>query len=165
MSNEEIVKEIDEATNLMTEAKVKMNIALNLARGVIMKGNTVDTEAYNKGLEDAKEVLHKVYDMKCDEIQKIFGVTGGFYEVIYYFSMQDIIAKLEAYEKEQNEMKVGDVVTVCGEKGIVVGYLCGLEEYEVWMDGYERPQRICKNEIKKTGKHIDIQSLLEQIKE
>ena len=85
MSNEEIVKEIDEATNLMTEAKVKMNIALNLARGVIMKGNTVDTEAYNKGLEDAKEVLHKVYDMKCDEIQKIFGVTGGFYEVIYYF--------------------------------------------------------------------------------
>ena len=73
MSNEEIVKEIDEATNLMTEAKVKMNVALNLARGVIMKGNTVDTEAYNKGLEDGRnevwELAKKIfkYDHKQNE--------------------------------------------------------------------------------------------------
>lgn len=171
MSNEEIVKEIDEATNLMTEAKVKMNVALNLARGVIMKGNTVDTEAYNKGLEDGKEVLHKVYDMQCDEIQKVFGVTGGFYAVIYYFSMQDIIAKLEAYEKEQEEKRkaeemavinVGDVVEYDGVQAVVmdidlvdnVALFTENACIESWL-----PQCTCK----KTGKHIDISSILQQI--
>ena len=168
MSNEEIVKEIDEATNLMTEAKVKMNIALNLARGVIMKGNTVDTEAYNKGLEDGRnevwELAKKLWHNDAKTNDDIYGIEY-FIDIANDYTPQEALAKLEAYEKEQNEMKVGNVVTVCGEKGIVVGYLCGLEEYEVWMDGYGRPQRICKNEIKKTGKHIDIQSLLEQIKE
>lgn len=169
MSNEEIVKEIDEATNLMTEAKVKMNVALNLARGVIMKGNTVDTEAYNKGLEDAKEVLHKVYDMKCDEIQKIFGVTGGFYAVIYYFSMQDIIAKLEAYEKEQEKVRqkimVGDIVTLeDGTKGVVMDE-DGADNVVIFTENGCIEAWMNKKYITKTGKRIDIQSVLEQIKE
>lgn len=119
---------------------------------------------YEKGLEDAWELARKIFTFNDNKIKEIFGVAGK-RSAFDDLSPQVALAKLEAYEKEQNEIKVGDVVTVCGEKGIVVGYLCGLEEYEVWMDGYGRPQRICKNEIKKTGKHIDIQSVLEQIKE
>lgn len=127
---------------------------------------------YEKGLNDAWELARKIcgatdgeYDnFSTRELYKIFDMSSSAH-IINENTYQEALAKLETYEKEQNEIKVGDVVTVCGEKGIVVGYLCGLEEYEVWMDGYERPQRICKNEIKKTGKHIDIQSVLEQIKE
>lgn len=124
---------------------------------------------YEKGLNDGRnevwELAKKLYEMKIEQLQEVFGAFETELEVMNYLTPQEALAKLEVYEKEQNEIKVGDVVTVCGEKGIVVGYLCGLEEYEVWMDGYGRPQRICKNEIKKTGKHIDIQSILEQIKE
>ena len=130
------------------------------------------SEAYNKGLEDGRndawKLANKIADtLTTSERARIFNyVVGGItvVDILRDFAPQEALAKLEAYEKA-NEIKVGDVVTVCGEKGIVVGYLCGLEEYEVWMDGYGRPQRICKNEIKKTGKHIDIQSVLEQIKE
>ena len=165
MSNEEIVKEIDEATRLTAEARVKTNEALCHARNVVMnsKGNE---EAYNKGLEDGRneawELAKKLWRNDAKTNDDIYGIEY-FIDIVNEYTPQEALAKLEAYEKEQNEMKVGDVVTVCGEKGIVVGYLCGLEEYEVWMDGYERPQRICKNEIKKTGKHIDIQSILQQI--
>ena len=121
-------------------------------------------EAYNKGLEDVWELAKKLWHNDARTNDDIYGIEY-FIDIVNEYTPQEALAKLEAYEKEQNEMKVGDVVTVCGEKRIVVGYLCGLEEYEVWMDGYGRPQRICKNEIKKTGKHIDIQSVLEQIKE
>lgn len=121
-------------------------------------------KALNEGRNEVWELANKIQGLDCNIREKIYGIYKM--PVIFEkFTPQEALAKLEAYEKEQNEMKVGDVVTVCGEKGIVVGYLCGLEKYEVWMDGYERPQRICKNEIKKTGKHIDIQSILEQIKE
>lgn len=125
----------------------------------------VREDAYNKGLEDGKEVLHKVYDMKCDEIQKVFGVTGGFYAVIYHFSMQDIIAKLEAYEKEQNEIKAGYVYEIMGKFCVVVQVDEFNNEYHIiWCDGgtdkipFDTPIG-----FKKTGKHIDIQSILQQI--
>lgn len=171
MSNEEIVKEIDKATNLMTEAKVKMNVALNLARGVIMKGNTVDTEAYNKGLEDGRndawKLANKIADtLTTSERAKIFGyVVNGItvMDILRDFTPQEALVKLEAYEKEQNEIKVGDIVynDDTMEKGVVT-HIDNDEVFMLYDDGS------CGNtygNLTKTGKHIDIQSLLEQIKE
>lgn len=166
MSNEEIVKEIDEATNLMTEAKVKMNVALNLARGVIIKGNTVDTEAYNKGLEDGRnevwEWLKKFGKMRANEAKRLYGYNGELWEIFDNFTPQEVLLKLEEYEKEQNEIKVGDVIEYDGIQAIVmdidavdnVALFTENACIESWL-----PQCTCK----KTGKHIDISSILQQI--
>ncbi len=174
MSNEEIVKEIDEATNLMTEAKVKMNVALNLARGAIVKGNAVDTEAYNKGLEDGRnevwELVKKLSEMPNLIAKEIFGYEF-LYGIVINCTPQEALAKLEAYEKEQEEKRkaeemavinVGDVVEYDGVQAVVmdidlvdnVALFTENACIESWL-----PQCTCK----KTGKHIDIQSVLAQI--
>lgn len=159
MSNEEIVKEIDEATNLMTEAKVKMNIALNLARGVIMKGNTVDTEAYNKGLNDAWELAKKLWHNDARTNDDIYGIEY-FIDIANDYTPQEALAKLEAYEKEQN-IKVGDIVynDDTMEEGVVT-HIDNGEIFMLYDDGS------CGNtygNFTKTGKHIDLTDLFKQI--
>ena len=166
MSNEEIVKEIDEATNLMTEAKVKMNIALNLARGVIMKGNTVDTEAYNKGLNDAWELAKKLWHNDVRTNDDIYGIEY-FIDIANDYTPQEALAKLEVYEKEQNEIKVGDVVCANNYPNyeFVVCYIhiSEIGGYATYGGITEKGTWFANDDVKKTGKHIDIQSILQQI--
>ena len=78
----------------------------------------------------------------------------------------EAMAKLEAYEKEQNEIKVGDVViSDAGHKALVVGFDKGNKDgiFVMRNDGVTGLR--VKQSYTKTGKHIDIQSVLEQIKE
>ena len=141
---------------------------INTSTDISTNTSTTNAEAYNKGLICAKEILHKVYNMTCDEMQKIFGVSGGFYSVINMFSMQDIIAKLEAYEKEK-ELKVGDVVesNVDGKKYLILAEANDGEWDFVALDIEQlKVTRIVGSNyyFKKTNKHIDIASVLEQLK-
>ena len=139
----------------------------------IMKANNSDVEeAYNKGLEDAWELIKKItvndyrkggYD--SEEVQRIFGTENLFY-ILKHHTPQEALAKLEAYEKEQTEIKVGDVVQTHNAR-----------EYVVIATSEELPtnQPLLRNlhdnsvcfgtnkDLIKTGKHIDIQSVLEQI--
>ena len=79
-----------------------------------------------------------------------------------------ILAKLEAYEKGQ-EIKVGDVVTIFprsgGQYNAIVVYVKS-EKYidAIYSDGITT-NNVPPKLYKKTGKHIDISSILEQIKE
>lgn len=120
---------------------------------------------YEQGLADAWELAKKIYDMKCDAIEEIFGVKGGFYEVIRNFTFEDCRDKIEAYEKEK-EIEVGDVVKFEGlheEKyGVVLVRRCGTVN-GIRADG--TPFSWNKNDCTKTGKHIDIESLLKEIGE
>lgn len=167
MSNEEIIKEIDEATRLMAEAKVKMNGALNLARGAIMKGNTVDTEAYNKGLKDgrneawelAKKIIVDFRNKTGDEFLDIFGCYCT--EVFVTHTPQEALAKLEAYEKEQATFKRGNIVLFVDtdELAIYIGQYADGTHAVVFND-CNIPQKVSTEEIRKTDKNIDIQSVL-----
>lgn len=125
----------------------------------------VRAEAYNKGLEDIWKLLDKTESMSDDEYYDCFGESV--YDGITKLTPQEALAKLEAYEKEQAEIKVGDVVKceILRNEAVVTrldtrndGYITVIFE-----DGSGGVVR--KDEYKKTGKHIDIQSLLEQIKE
>lgn len=169
MSNEEIVKEIDEATRFMTEAKVKTNVALNLARNAVMKESKADEEAYNKGLEDGRnevwEWLKKFGKMRANEAKRLYGYNGELWEIFDNFTPQEVLLKLEEYEKEQNEIKAGYVYEIMGKFCAVVQVDEFNNEYHIiWCDGgtdripFETPIG-----FKKTGKHIDIQSILKQI--
>lgn len=106
--------------------------------------------AYNKGLNDAWELAKEM----------IANLDG--YEILSSYTPQEAIAKLKAYEEAQDEIKVGDVVTYSGEKCLVLdlkgdkvvvltGDCCVLEWH--------------KCDVEKTGKHIELDGLLEQIGE
>ena len=73
--------------------------------------------------------------------------------------MKSNVKRFEAYE---NEIKVGDVVETMDIKGIVTE-LKKLEICVVCSDGSSGYW--LKNEVTKTGKHIDIQKILDELKE
>ncbi len=119
---------------------------------------------YNKGMNDAWELVRKLYDMKCDELENIFDVSGGLYEVIRDFTPQEALAKLKEYE--DSKIEVGDVVklngTFCTYVVTVIQeesdgmYYCGISKNGRWF---------AQNNVTKTGKHIPLDGILEQIGE
>lgn len=125
---------------------------------------------YEKGLNDGRNevwelakkiVLNQQYGgLSIGELKKIFGF-GSPTEILRRYTLQEALAKLEAYEKEQNEIKVGDIVynDDTMEEGVVT-HIDNDEVFMLYDDGS------CGNtygNLTKTGKHIDIQSVLKQI--
>ncbi len=189
MSNEEIVKEIDEAMESLRETKRKIGGAFSKARNIVIKDSTVDTEAYNKGreealqevlncesygyekgLNDAWELAQKIVCYEGDggmsqrELEKIFDSFNTC--EIMCLSYFEALAKLEAYEKA-NEIKVGDVVTIFPRSGgqydaIVI--MVNIENHinVIYADGVTA-DNVPPQLYKKTGKHIDLTDLFKQI--
>ena len=119
--------------------------------------------AYRKGKKDAWELANKIYTMSDKEFDDVFGYVHK-EDIFCYLNYDEALEKLKAYEEAQ--IKVGDVVIYkeSGEKAVVVrkeGYnsmfnvLRGSGGFERWEE----------SKFKKTGKHIDISSILEQIGE
>lgn len=125
------------------------------------------TEAYNKGLEDAWELAKKLYEMKIEQFQEVFGAFETELEVMNYLAPQEALAKFEAYEKEQEKAKqkimVGDIITLeDGTKGVVMDE-DGVDNVVIFTENGCIEAWMNKKYITKTGKHIDIQSVLQQI--
>lgn len=127
--------------------------------------NPVIEKAYNTGLNDAWELARKLYDMKCTELGKIFGVWDSFYEIIRNCTPQEAIVKLKEYE-DAKIIEIGDVVENDKEelKGLVLDFTdndtCVLVLDEIRCVG---KWNIC--DLKKTSRKVDIKSLLQQIGE
>ena len=128
---------------------------------------TVTADDYNKGLEDAWELAKKLYEMKSKEFDEAFG-NVHYADVFYYYTPQETLAKLEAYEKEK-ELKVGDVVEeICTGRHFLI---ITEEEYGMYNFGVidlnkMRIDRICNDTqyFKKTSRHLDINSFIEQLR-
>lgn len=124
---------------------------------------------YNKGLNDAWELIRKVFSLNRTERKKAFGCEE-IRTVVDCFNVKEVLNMLEAYEEEQAQIKVGDVVEYMdsGKKFLVIteetrGYYdFGVIDLDIMELGriYNKPKL-----FKKTGKHIDIQNILKQIKE
>lgn len=118
-------------------------------------------EQYNKGLADAIKLARKLYEMPIHRLEQIFDGHIHMTDVLDNYEYVEILAKLEAYEKAQG-IKVGDVVERIGftELFIVSSFNEGIYTL-INANG----RCICANadQITKTGKHIDISSILEQI--
>ena len=124
---------------------------------------------YEKGLQDAWELAKGLYlgenqKYSDNQYEKIFGGLGLRY-VFDNYSPQQALAKLEAYEKEQEQIKVGDVVEMMGHYCIITSIDKDDKEYDVlWSSGvadsvpFDAPFSFTK-----TGKHIDIASLLAKL--
>lgn len=130
-------------------------------------------ESYEKGLQDAWE-LAKMVALEPDMIKianifiakNICGIEQRrLFEDVFNFTPQEALAKIEAYEQE---IKVGDVVELTNnEHTYCITYISPnnniagvcIETGEVIPENYEINIKQCK----KTGRHIDIKRLLEEI--
>ena len=167
---EALIENIEETKVYLRSAKTKVDEIIKRKSNVVKKD---DTEAYNKGLNDGRnevwELAKKLVLLDSSIGWEIFG-TCRVLEVLENFTPQEAIAKLEAYEKEQ-EIKVGDVVTDKGHtteilvtelNAVTFGGIKTTPTDELGQLGtvYSLMPII---QYHKTGKHIDIQSVLQQI--
>jgi preprotein translocase subunit YajC len=124
------------------------------------------SEAYNKGLNDVWELAKKLWcptnygGMDIEEVIKIFDCD--YFAISKLYTPQEALAKLEAYEKSK-EIKAGDVVESINTGRI--GVITKVEEngkYVIFADGTSG--MFAHDDIRKTGRYIDITSVLEQLR-
>ena len=125
--------------------------------------NEDNSEAYNKGLDDAWELARKIVNMTHSDKDRILGTNSscnGTINVMNDFTPQEALAKLEAYEKA-NEIKVGDIV----KDG--KNYFLVTKGYNNTFEGMSNEGYLycglSLRDCKKTGKHIDLTDIFKQI--
>lgn len=133
--------------------------------GQLVQG--VDQFSYNKGAENAWELAQRIAkEPSCggftaEELIDIFGYVSCEYAIRRH-SYSEAAAKVEAWENGKSELRVGDVVlTDEGHIGVVTdmsdNYVDGIRS-----NGVAFSSR--KSDCTKTGRHIDIEAVLAQIK-
>lgn len=130
--------------------------------------NIVDaSKTYEHGLADAWKVLAHIQsgELSSKEIMDIWGMTDLTFVNCFAqkYKPQEAIKILEAYEKSQ-QIQVGDIVKHinCDDEYIVFD----VENGSVLSTDLKRAERLSLDGgiWKKTGKHIDIEHLLKQIR-
>ena len=175
--NERIEQEIrDQIENIK---KLKMEVGninnhLSALEGMCRgdKQKWID-DAYNRGLENAWNVARKLAvetddgGVSISDLYKIFG-TESMCTIMKNNTVYDAIDKLKAYEdKQEDSIEVGDEVclkedgTINGDKGLILRIASG-DCTVMWGDGSAGDWRA--DELVKTGKHYDIQSILEAMR-
>ena len=117
--------------------------------------------------EEAWEIARKIVLLENEggipakDMVHMFGVKFP-RDIVREYSVQEVKTKIEAWEAEK-EIKVGDEVDVCGDKGIVTSFgTDGDALHVLYFDGIVNAYRRDKD-VKKTGRHSDIEGLLKQI--
>ncbi|MBR5780415.1 MAG: hypothetical protein IKY27_00330 [Bacteroidales bacterium] len=148
---------------------VMIYILAQYALGNIAEKEMNETKTYEQGLEEAWEIARKIATISEGHFKPwdIFDGIHTYRDVfIKYPSIHEVKAKIEAWEAEKAKPKFGDVVELTSlstgqmYKGIYVEE--NSLEYVV-LDAYLSkvfPKKSACT-IKKTDRHIDIQSLLE----
>ena len=124
--------------------------------------DTCDIEsARAAGQQEAWELARKCMLMTDREREAIFGSGhNALYGVLTYFDYKHAAAKVAERERQKEEICVGDVVECEEHCGVVVG------AGEVYVKGFTSdwtPFQWMKQSCTKTGRHIDIESMLAQI--
>lgn len=136
----------------------------------------VSNAEYKHGLEDAWEAARKVGHCKLwDDYTKDTGKPSVCaVAVLDHYTAYEAIAKLKAYDEKQKadgEIKVGDEVISLKKNGEV------FEEMPPWIVTYEAKysyqgfdacgmfHKNPKDSVRKTGRHFDIQKILEEMRE
>lgn len=131
-------------------------------------------EAYNQGLNDAWELAKQILYGVDKQLIEIFDVNVEpvFFdlthkrEIINNHTPQEVKAMTDEWRESQN-IKRGDVVKCIYKEMHSYGVYLGEDETDYWIiyPSYDVPQSISKEKykLKKTGKHLDIQSILSQI--
>lgn len=121
-------------------------------------------EKYHEGLNDAWELVKKLYEMKFVELEKAFDGHEHLEDIFDNFTPQEALAKLKAYEEAQR-IEVGDVVFNKDslEHCVITHIEGGMVVYCLYDDGSCGTSNI--KEIEKIGKRINIKEFLRQLGE
>ena len=124
-------------------------------------------QARADGAEAAWELARKITCQPINggfnrsEFEKIFGY-GYISDIFEKYKYTEAAAKIAEWEKERDEIKVGDVVSREGLYGVVKSVS------DDWLNGITASGisfQWLKRKCTKTGRHIDIDSFLKQIGE
>lgn len=125
-------------------------------------------KTYEQGLQDAwglvRRLVANTNPSKLIDMGKFFGASD-IVDILDKYTPQEVLAKLKAYEKS-TEIKVGDVVSngkhalLCVKKDDDYFYFLDKDGAHIFLT----KQNLEKAELNKTGKHIDLEGIFEQIK-
>lgn len=128
-------------------------------------------EAYKKGyakaMEDIQEAVRMLLAMDYNDKDLYFGGSHITAEILSEFDVREIVERLEAYKKEQSEIRVGDEVEVVdfGCKAVVTCTEKHLKRvFVVYTDG-STDEFTDRTKLRKTGRHFDeVEKLIEILK-
>ena len=133
-------------------------------------GDLQDT-AYQRGLNDAWEAARKIIHMPEGDLLNIFtecySAVCTALQVLLKYDAAEAIEKLKAYEEKQKadgEIKVGDEVIYNGTTKCIVVRPEDDERYASLFDSDGTHYSADHRECKKTGRHFDIQKILEDMR-
>lgn len=126
------------------------------------KANADYNAGYEDGLIDAWNCAKKISMLDDATIEELFG-TSKFNRFNLGYNGVEIKKLLEEYEAKQAEIKVGDIVRYNENDGIIT-FIKENQMYVMWEDGSAGEFCDAEKWFKKTGRHYDIESILEQLK-
>ena len=126
-------------------------------------------QAFNQGAEAAWELARKINDMDIYDTEEIFIEAGAFHlgNVLENYTYPEAAAKVAEWEKAKEEIKVGDIVKIREGNNNDLCVLCMSTDKKYYnaVDGYGAVYYLLTKEmIAKTGRHIDIDGFLKQIR-
>lgn len=135
---------------------------------------------YQRGLDDAWKAAKKIFGYEIDggipidKVGRVFGysedATFCTADIIRHNTASEAIAKLKAYEEKQkadNKIEVGDEVNWLGDCFIVARIFQprnGKEQCDGIDDDGCVYHDVLMDDLEKTGRHFDIQKILEEMK-
>lgn len=137
---------------------------------------------YERGCDDCMNLIRKIVNSEEDggytieALHEIFDIKWTFSNIFSDHSFKELKAKIDAYEQKKKKKEeaekpvIGDEVTYTVDKnirhGILLSYDDDVDNYWVLTPKYHTPQKLPKSvfKLKKTGKHFDIQGMLDEIK-
>ena len=126
-------------------------------------------QAFDRGCNAAWELVRKIFDMETNDIEDIFIKEDAWNlgTVLNNYTYQEAAAKVAEWEKIK-EIKVGDILEDRDEGNkVIVTSLKGRVICLLWDDGRIGTTyvELAKGIFRNTGRHIDIDSFLKQIRE
>ena len=125
------------------------------------------------GQNEAWELARKIIlppskgGMSSDDYIAIFGSCISEAYVMKNYTYTEAAAKVAEWENEKDEIKVGDIIKIheVNDDDLCVLYMSTDKKYYNAVDGYGAVYNmLTKGMIAKTGRHIDIDGFLKQIR-
>ena len=132
----------------------------------------IEIEMYNKGLDDAWDVLRRIFlatnehseAFTGQQIAEIFNMEE--IDVLKKLTPQQVIVKIRDYEKRQAQIKVGDVLKHRRNSSniLVVTHVFDDNTFSGMNANGETYSNRNTSDWVKTGKHVDFNNVFQQIK-
>ena len=165
-----IRRQAAEITRLLAENKELKDKLDNRCDMCIERHEKEVEQARAEGEQVAWELARKIVRQpinggyKQSEFEEIFG-CGYISDIFEKYTYSEAAAKVEAWEKAKEEIKVGDIFQDNDGNNAIVTSIKGNTVYYMWDDGDTRSgfAEDVKKHFTKTGRHIDIDGFLKQI--